>query len=111
MRAWPLPWGVQTVSAGIAQYQKGMGSYELLLGEADRALYQAKNGGRDMVCTAAQYEQLMAATSQRVSATASGPPHEAAPAKPASARIWIVDDDPAVRSLLKRLLIPGGHKL
>jgi diguanylate cyclase (GGDEF)-like protein len=44
MRAWPLPRGAQTVSAGIAHYQKGMGSYELLLGEADRALYQAKDG-------------------------------------------------------------------
>src|ERR1019366_9526307 len=52
MREWPLPWGNQTVSAGIAQYQKGMGSFELLLGEADRALYQAKDGGRDMVCVA-----------------------------------------------------------
>ena len=111
MRAWPLPWRAQTVSAGIAHYQKGMGSYELLLGEADRALYQAKNGGRDMVCIAAQYEQLMAATSQRVSATESEPARETVFAKPDSARIWIVDDDPAVRSLLKRMLIRDGHKL
>src|ERR1035437_9991357 len=111
MRAWPLPWGPQTVSAGVAQYQRGMGSYELLLGEADRALYQAKNGGRDMVCIAPRSEQPATGTSERVSVTESEPPRDAAPAKPAAGRIWIVDDDSSVRSLLKRMLIPGGHEL
>ena len=111
MRAWPLPWGVQTVSAGIAQYQKGMGSYELLLGEADRALYQAKDGGRDMVCTAARYEQSTTGTPRRVTASTSEPPDETAPAKATSARIWIVDDDAAVRSMAKSMLIRDGHEL
>jgi len=111
MRAWPLPWGVQTVSAGIAQYQKGMGSYELLLGEADRALYQAKDGGRDMVCTAARYGQSTTGTPRRVAASTSEPPDETAPAKATSARIWIVDDDAAVRSMAKSMLIRDGHEL
>jgi diguanylate cyclase (GGDEF)-like protein len=110
-RQWPLPWGFQTVSAGIAHYQRGMGSYELLLGEADRALYQAKNGGRDMVCTAARYEQPTTGTPRRVAASMSEPPDEAAPAKATSARIWIVDDDAAVRSLVKSMLIRDGHEL
>ena len=56
MRDWRFPWGIQTVSAGVAAYQKGMGSYELLLAAADRALYQAKDAGRDMACVAARYE-------------------------------------------------------
>jgi diguanylate cyclase (GGDEF)-like protein len=111
MRQWPLPWGFQTVSAGIAHYQRGMGSYELLLGEADRALYQAKDGGRDMVCIAPRYEQPRADTSQRVSATESEPPRESVFAKPDSARIWIVDDDSAVRSLVRGMLIRDGHEL
>jgi diguanylate cyclase (GGDEF)-like protein len=111
MRAWPLPWGAQTVSAGIAHYQKGMGSYELLVGEADRALHQAEDGGRDVVCVAPRYEQSAADASQRVPATESGPPGEAAPAKPVSGRIYIVDDDPSVRSVLKRILIRDGHQL
>ena len=49
MRELRFPWGRQTVSAGIASYESGMGSYELLVGAADRALYQAKEGGRDTI--------------------------------------------------------------
>jgi diguanylate cyclase (GGDEF)-like protein len=41
----------QTVSAGIAQWD-GSESLELLVGRADRALYSAKKGGRDRLCTA-----------------------------------------------------------
>jgi diguanylate cyclase (GGDEF)-like protein len=111
MRDSPLQWGKQTVSAGLAHYQKGMGSYELLLGEADRALYQAKNGGRDMVCVAAPYVQPALVASSRASATAGEPPPEAAVATPLAARIWIVDDDAAVRSLIKQMLVVGGHEL
>lgn len=36
-----------TMSAGIAQYRKGMGSPELLVAAADQALYQAKGDGKD----------------------------------------------------------------
>ena len=111
MRDWKLRWGVQTVSAGIAHYQKGMGSYEVLLGEADRALYQAKNGGRDMVCVAAP-ERLPTTAALPSAALPEGqPPVEAVDAKPVSARIWIVDDDGALRSLLKQMLLEDGHKL
>jgi diguanylate cyclase (GGDEF)-like protein len=108
MRAWPLAWGTQTVSAGIAQYQKGMGSFELLLGEADRALYQAKDGGRDMVCVA-QLEQAIAGANRRVSAAQGEPPLAAAPARHVSGKVWIVDDDSAVRSVLKRFLVADSN--
>jgi len=43
---WPT-----TASFGVAEFRKGMSS-ETLVGAADRALYKAKAGGRDKVCTA-----------------------------------------------------------
>jgi len=115
MRDWKLRWGVQTVSAGIAHYQRGMGSYEVLLGEADRALYQAKNGGRDMVCVAAPERVPTTAALPSLSLPEGEPPGvapgEATDAQPVSARIWIVDDDGALRSLLKQMLLEDGHEL
>lgn len=111
MREYPTLRGAQTVSAGIAHYQKGMGSYEVLLGEADRALYQAKNGGRDMVCVAARNEPPATATSPAVRDAGPVSPPATAPVKPLAARVWIVDDDAAVRSLLKQMLVADDHEL
>ena len=108
MRDWPMRWGTQTVSAGVAHYQKGMGSFELLLGEADRALYRAKNGGRDMVCVAAP---LPARAALRAPAMSAEPANLAAEAKPMPARIWIIDDDAALRSLVKQMLLEDEHEL
>lgn len=42
-----FPWGRVTFSAGIAQYAPGMTSAESMLEAADRALYAAKEAGRD----------------------------------------------------------------
>jgi CheY-like chemotaxis protein len=64
-----------------------------------------------MVCIAARNERLAAGASELVPALASDPANEAAPAKPAAARIWMVDDDPAVRSMLQSMLIRDGHEL
>jgi diguanylate cyclase (GGDEF)-like protein len=44
-----LPWGRLSVSGGVALYSDGMGSHEVLVAAADRALYAAKDGGRDRV--------------------------------------------------------------
>jgi two-component system cell cycle response regulator len=45
-----------TVSIGIASYPVHGESYKALVGAADRALYRAKQEGRDRMCTAAEGE-------------------------------------------------------
>jgi diguanylate cyclase (GGDEF)-like protein len=42
-----FPWGKVTLSAGVAEYNRGLVSPDALLAEADRGLYQAKELGRD----------------------------------------------------------------
>ena len=44
-----LPWGPVTVSAGVALHDDSMGSPEVLVAAADRALYAAKEDGRDRI--------------------------------------------------------------
>lgn len=111
LRDWPLSWGRLTASAGIAHYQKGMGSYELLLGEADRALYRAKHGGRDMVCVAAPYEQTARAVTPAVAPSVAPTGIVDVADRVAPPRIWIVDDDAWMRSLLKQMLEGKGYAL
>jgi diguanylate cyclase (GGDEF)-like protein len=50
----PVPGGERagtTLSAGVAEYVPGSGLGELMLDQADKALYAAKDGGRDQVRT------------------------------------------------------------
>jgi diguanylate cyclase (GGDEF)-like protein len=101
-RAWPLPWGCQTVSAGVAGYETGMGSYELLLGAADLALYAAKEAGRDCVCFAPVSERLV------VSAVAVGAV-EVVVTPVRACLVWAVDDSAFMRSTLKGMLARGGY--
>jgi CheY-like chemotaxis protein len=118
MRDYQFPWGSQTVSAGMASYEEGMGSHELLLAASDRALYQAKNGGRDMVCVAPKDPRPSVKTarrgkgSTRSAAPAAAPAPDVPPAPspaPASKILYIVDDDAAVRSVIKRMLVGRGY--
>ncbi|HVZ48006.1 MAG TPA: diguanylate cyclase [Gemmatimonadaceae bacterium] len=106
MREAAFPWGSQTVSAGVAEYEPGMGSYEVLLGAADRALYRAKEGGRDMVASAPRRGDP--AVAPAADGSAQGPAHGPAHGP---ARLYLVDDDAAVRSVLKRLLVHAGYEV
>ncbi len=47
LRADIFPWGKVSASAGIAEFDPGMGSLELLLAAADRAAFVAREGGGD----------------------------------------------------------------
>jgi hypothetical protein len=47
VRADVFPWGKVTVSAGIAEFEPGMGSPDLLIAAADRALFAAREESTD----------------------------------------------------------------
>lgn len=110
-RGWEFPWGPQTVSAGVAAYQKGMGSHEMLLSAADRALYQAKDGGRDRVAVAAAPADQAREAPERVTVPEIRVVPKAAPAPQTAHRVYIVDDDAAVRSVLRRMLARSGYDI
>lgn len=111
-RALEFHWGRQTASAGIAQYEHGMGSYELLVSAADRALYQAKEGGRDRCLVATTTAALAAPIDAPVVATvpapggapAAEPATTGAPVGAAHPLVYIVDDDAAVLAVIARML-------
>jgi diguanylate cyclase (GGDEF)-like protein len=101
-----FPWGGLTVSAGVAAYEEGMGSHEILVATADRALYAAKAGGRNRVVVA-----------EPVKAVAPPPPPAArleAPT-PAPARggetVIVIDDDPGMLGAVGRLLRRAGYRV
>ncbi len=105
IKAREFPWGRVTVSAGAAAYQEGMGSYEVLVAAADRALYAAKEAGRDRIEVARE----LAPAKRRA------PPAERAPvARPRRPRgaesVLVVDDDPDVRRSLVRMLARAGYQ-
>jgi diguanylate cyclase (GGDEF)-like protein len=104
MREWPLPWGHETVSAGIAEYQKGMGSYELLLAAADHALYLAKEQGRDVVCTAPRYGAEGYTTPLVAAPVLMGETDAPPVSSQFVTKVYVVDDNAGVRSVIKRLL-------
>lgn len=106
MRAKTFPWGVQTVSAGIAVHEPGMGSYELLLGAADRALYEAKGGGRDCVRVAPRFGPELEGVAEHALAAAVVP--EAAPRR---GRVYLVDDLVEMRSALRLVLEEDGYEV
>jgi diguanylate cyclase (GGDEF)-like protein len=120
MREHALPWGKQTVSAGVAGYQKGMGSHELLLSAADRALYQAKQRGRDAVYVAPLPESAPppqpappptagASAGPAAAVAAPGPSVRVQSARRTTPLIYVVDDDEAVRNVVRRMLVGNGY--
>ncbi len=104
IRSREFPWGQTTVSAGIATYQKGMGSYEVLIAAADRALYAAKEAGRDRIEVAQEIPAR-----RRVSYAALRVPVETSGPSARREKVLVVDDDPHVRHSLVRLLRRNGY--
>lgn len=97
-------WGAPTLSAGIAQYEDGMSSPEVLLAAADQGLYRAKsNGGNRWVRIE---RQGRIAASSEVESRASGTGGDA---PGAGETILVVDDDPAVLHLLGKVLMREGY--
>lgn len=95
-----FPWGAMTVSAGVATYQKSMASHELLLAAADRALYQAKEAGRDRAILS-----TVEPSPDPIPMPELLPP----PQPQGTGRILVVDDDRDVLSTVVRLLEASGY--
>lgn len=98
-------WGGVTVSAGAAAYEDGMGSYEVLVGAADRALYTSKSAGRNRVSTAARALPEPAAAAPHPAPAAPAPPG------PRTETVLVVDDDPDVLRSVGRILRKAGYRV
>jgi diguanylate cyclase (GGDEF)-like protein len=94
-----FPWGSITVSAGVAAYEPGMGSYEVLVAAADHGLYAAKQDGRNRVTGAVP------------------PPTVARPATPMppgrgrGETVMIISDDARGRQSVGKLLRSAGYRV
>jgi diguanylate cyclase (GGDEF)-like protein len=93
-----LPWGTVSVSGGVALYSEGMGSREVLVAAADRALYAAKAAGRDRV--------ELAKDDAWVPERPSAPRVSAAQSRH---RVLVVDAEPEVRESIVVLLKEQGY--
>jgi diguanylate cyclase (GGDEF)-like protein len=100
-----FPWGRVTVSAGVAVYEEGMGSFEVLVATADRALYAAKQAGRNRVAVA-----------EPVVTTVPAPPPVARPETPPALRgagetVMVIDDDLGTLRSVAQLLKRAGYRV
>ncbi|HWP35910.1 MAG TPA: diguanylate cyclase, partial [Gemmatimonadales bacterium] len=101
--------GTVTVSAGVASYQDGMGSWELLIAAADRGLYAAKAAGRNRVMAADRMGPPL-----KPPAPTRAPVPAAATAKEAGARgesVLVVDDDLDAARAVVRVLERAGYRV
>ena len=104
IKAVEFPWGQVTVSVGAASYQEGMGSYEVLVAAADRALYAAKDAGRNRVEVAPELEPVRPVTRQAESL-----PVSTSGGQGMAERVLVVDDDADVCGFLARALTTAGY--
>jgi diguanylate cyclase (GGDEF)-like protein len=106
-----------TVSIGVTAVQPSReATAQTLLAQADEALLTAKRDGRDRVIVAAEATQAAAAAAApppaspaaaaaaAVAAAAAAAPPPASPAAANRGRVLVLDDEPAVRDILGRLL-------
>ena len=101
-----FPWGRMTVSVGVAEYEEGMGSYEVLVAAADRALYQAKQSGRNQVSVAERTIKP-----DVVSFAARRPRLTPMPGGGKGETVLVIDDDPDVLRTVSRLLRHAGYEV
>lgn len=99
IRARRLEWGTVTVSVGVAQYQPGMGSHQVMVAAADRALYAAKQGGRDRIEVAR--DDVPAAPRASLTEVPT----------PLRRRILVVEAEPDVRESIARVLREDGYEV
>jgi diguanylate cyclase (GGDEF)-like protein len=104
-RALQLPSGPLTVSAGLAGYEDGMGSHEVLVAAADRALYAAKRDGRDRLAVAERFAKDVPAP------PAVAPGAAAMLGLGGSESILVIDDDEDARQALVRMLKAVGYRV
>ncbi len=105
LRSTEFPWGTVTSSAGVAQFEEGMGSPEVLVAAADQALYRAKERGRDRVVVSTLPE--IPPSTVRHLATL-GPLVWEGVDPPHTPHVIVVDDDEAVAEAVGRLLEAMG---
>lgn len=100
-----VPGGL-TASAGVAAYDAGMGSHEVLVAAADRALYGAKAGGRDRTVVAERFagERPALRPIAGVAAQSLGAPGGVE-------SVMLIDDDPDVLRALRRMLRIAGYQV
>ena len=123
LKAIPFEWGPVTTSAGIADYNPGLTSPDIVLAEADRALYKAKEDGRDRVV-------LAQTLPEEIFEGGDGEEADAAPVETSSSadepttpkdvrgggtdgrepRILIVDDDESMTEGVSRILRRAGFR-
>lgn len=110
-REWRFDWGPQTASGGIAAYHDGMEHPEDIVHAADRALYQAKETGRDVLAIVPHPGTNGASSLPR---TTPAPMRkrisEVPPARP-HASLYLVDNDDRSRGELCRALAAHGHNV
>jgi diguanylate cyclase (GGDEF)-like protein len=106
LEARTFPWGRMTVSVGIAAYEDGMGSYEVLVAAADRALYAAKQAGRNQVSVAER------ATKPAVPAPPAGRPvTPGGLVQRGTESVLVIDDDLTVLRSVGKLLRRAGYQV
>ena len=104
-------WGHVTASAGVAEYVAGMGGTEAVLAAADRALYAAKEAGRDRVRRADLLElETPTAVPPVKSTRREGAPGER-PRILENATVLLVDDDPGLLRATRRALETFGCRV
>ncbi|HKJ92372.1 MAG TPA: diguanylate cyclase, partial [Longimicrobiales bacterium] len=103
LRGTAFAWGRLTVSAGVATYEPGMASADVLVAAADQALYRAKKAGRDRVAVLGPSGAAVARRRK-----------DAAPIGGVGGSgelVLAVDDDPAVLRVITLALRRNGYRV